>query len=288
MTERLSVGLVTADGGGSIGLADAARRHPGLSIRSLDADEPASDAVAALIVDAPIARRGDILARAARSWQVPILVESPVASDLERADSLRTQGTQVVSANPLRYALHTRALVDALARDADPLETFFAAWRFRANAMPEHALPQLADFIAALRPHGEVERITALERQDPGVLLVTLRYAIGTLGTLELGTHLPSTFPSASELFIECFSTERAYHCTPENQSVLALTQSHAAHNWQPNPADTIVAAFTAWLVDGPRPVGNVASDLAALELTARIRAAAHPNPVDGQPAQAR
>ena len=53
------------------------------------------------------------------------------------------------------------------------------------------------------------------------------------------------------------------------------LDCAHALHDWQPDPADAIVAAFAAWLRGGPRPHGSIRADLAALALCEQILQAA-------------
>jgi hypothetical protein len=107
-------------------------------------------------------------------------------------------------------------------------------------------------------------------------MLATLRYASGTLASLEIGAHLPDNFPGAAELVVECFSARRALHCTPGNQSVMVYADSHSSHDWQPCPADAIVTAFASWLDGGgPRPVGSLRDDETALRLVQRVRDAA-------------
>jgi hypothetical protein len=51
----------------------------------------------------------------------------------------------------------------------------------------------------------------------------------------------------------------------------------HAAdsRDWQPDPADAMLAAFGGWLRGGPRPPGRIRNDLRALALAQRIREAA-------------
>ena len=133
-----------------------------------------------------------------------------------------------------------------------------------------HAL----DFVQALQP-GEIEHVGSLQRDNPSLMLASLRYRSGTLVSLELGSHLPAEFPSDEELVVECFSNERAYHCTPGNQSVFLVGARSRQVDWQPDVADRIVAAFAEWLNGGPRPPGSGRYDLVALELAERITHAA-------------
>src|SRR4030081_770659 len=97
---------------------------------------------------------------------------------------------------------------------------------------------------------------------EASVTTVTLRYASDVLGSIEVGAHLPQTFPSASELVIECFCQASAYACLPGNPAVQRYGQQHDAYAWQPDPADAIVAAFAEWIAGGSRPPGTIANDL--------------------------
>ena len=275
MHDQLVIGVIEADQPTEPGLAQAAKRQPGLTLKTLAVDDSASDAVAALIVDVPVQNRADVLQRLTPRWRVPILFESPVGLDLESARAVvlacRDEDA-MVSANPLRYALHTRRLLDEVARADDPLHTFFAAWRFRAQSNAEHALAQLLDYLQALLPRADQPvRISAMQHLDPSVLTVTFRYAADVLGSIELGSHLPASFPSGSELIVECFSEASAFTCMPGKQSVQLYGDTHAAYDWRPEPADTIIAAFAAWLRGGPRPTGSLSNDVTALRLADRI-----------------
>jgi hypothetical protein len=256
----LSIGLIQVDGDVNVGLCAGARRHPGISVQPLALDREPPENVDAFIVEAPVTNRTDIVNRF--SSVTPILTESPVTSDIE----------QIVSVNPLRYALHTRRLLEEVRHHEKLLETIFIAYRFRrASAQLVHAL----DFVQALQP-GEIEHVASLQRDNPSLMLASLRYSSGTLVSLEVGSHLPSEFPSAEELVVECFSKERAYHCSPGNQSVSSVGARTRHVEWQPDVADGIVAAFAEWLHGGSRPPGSRRDDLVALELAERIRNAVH------------
>src|SRR5579859_861225 len=142
MHDPLVIGVIEADQPTEPGLVQAARRQPGLTLQTLAVDDSPSGAVAALIVDVPVQRRAEVLQRLIPRWRVPILAESPVGLNLESARAVALvcrDEDAVVSANPLRYALHTRRLLEEVARAGDPLHTFFAAWRFRAQSNAEHA-----------------------------------------------------------------------------------------------------------------------------------------------------
>jgi hypothetical protein len=269
MDTPLVIGVIEGDVPTALGLARAAARHPDLAVRALALDPPFSDSesLAGVIVDVPLGQRAELLARAAARWSVPMLIEAPAASDLARDD--------IVVANPLRYALHTRRLLEELAQASDPPETFFAAWRFRAPTTADHALPQLLDLLQAFSPDpDQLGRVSAMQRSDPSVLTVTLRYASDLLGSIEVGSHLPESFPSESELVVECFGHTTAYSCVPGAQAVQFYGRSHGAVDWQPDPADAMVAAFAAWLNGGPRPPGGIADDLKIRRLVDRIRQA--------------
>jgi hypothetical protein len=71
------------------------------------------------------------------------------------------------------------------------------------------------------------------------------------------------------------FFEERAYHCTPGNQSVNLIGARASNVDWQPDVADSIVDAFVAWVNGGSRPPGSGRDDLLALALAERIRRAA-------------
>jgi hypothetical protein len=247
------------DGGVGIGLGAAARRHPGISVQSLSGDQEPPKDVDAFIVDAPVAKRTEVVERF--SSVAPILTESPIAADVDR----------VVSVNPLRYALHTRRLIEEVRHNEALLETIFIAYRFRRASAP---LVHVLDFVQALQP-GDIAHVAALQRDNPSLVLANLRYSSGTLVSLELGNHLPAEFPSDEELVVECFSNERAYHCTPSNQSISSLGGRTTHVDWQPEVADGIVAAFAEWLNGGSRPPGSGGDDLVALGLAERITNAA-------------
>jgi pimeloyl-ACP methyl ester carboxylesterase len=271
--DSLVIGVIEGEVATGLGLARAAARSPGLSVRVLTVDEPYSDAVAGLIVDASLGQRAQLLARVAGRWPVPILIESPVAGDVEHACSVQhlAEDEAIVAANPLHYALHTRRLLEELAGANDPLQTFLAAWRFRAPSTAEHALPQLLDYVGALCMD-QPGRLSAMQRRlGPAIVTVTLRYASDVLGSIEVGGHLPESFPSESELVVECFCHASAYSCVPGNQAVQLYGGGHAAHEWQPEPADAIVARFAGWLRGGARPPGGIANDLTTLRLVDRV-----------------
>jgi len=260
------LGLVASERAADQPLARAAAGQRTLPVRQISRDTPVADDVAGLVVAAPLDERAALLAHLARTWRVPLLVEAPVAAAAAQAQPLLDLADvdRIVAANPLRYGLHTARLVQQVGHDDDPLHTVFAAWRFRAPAVPEHALPQLLDLLGALGP-GALWRISALERSEPAVLVATLRYASGVIGSLEVGSHLPDGFPLAAELVVECSCAERTYHCAPSAQAVSLYGPESTRTEWQPEPAEATVRAFIDWLLGGPRPVGHLRADLAAV-----------------------
>ncbi|MBV9171894.1 MAG: hypothetical protein JOZ81_17615 [Chloroflexi bacterium] len=247
------------------GLLARAARSAGLDL------EAPRDGMTGVIVDAPLDQRARVLAEVRHSWQVPALVEAPLAATAREARE-RLNARDLVPVNALRYGLHTRRLVEELRGADDVLETLFAAWRFRGGALIDEKLPLLLDYVRELCPQ-RIERISAMERVDPFVMTVTLRHAGGVIGSLEVGAHLAGSFPSPSELVIECFCRETVWHCLPGRQSVEVVGQN--ATEWQPDPFVAAVNAFAAWLEGGPRPPGDVQRDVAALELAEKIREAA-------------
>jgi hypothetical protein len=273
----LEVGIVGTDSSTGIGLGVAATRHPDLRTRTLTVEGAAdARAVDGLVVDVPLASRGKTLRRLARDCQMPILVEAPAADNVEDLRALADMAAgHIVSANPLRYAIHTRRLVEEIRGAHDPVETFFAAQRFRAQSIPPHALPRLLDYLLDICGE-DITRVAAVTRQDPSVQVVSLRYASGAIGSLEVGAHLPQGFPNQSELIVECFCRSHAFHCTPDSQAVsLYDAAGQRQVDWQPQPSDSIVNGFATWLLGGQRPEGAVARDLDAMSLAVVITDAA-------------
>lgn len=268
--ERLAIGVIVGEAPSELGLAGAAARQPGWSVRAMAVDD-ASDSVAALVVDVPLVERAAALERLlVRCPRLPILIEAPLVVDPASGALLVdvARDDRVVAANPLRYALHTRRLLEEVTRER--IQTFFAAWRFQSELSRDHALPQLLDYLGALcseRPR----RISAMQHPDQPIVIVTLRYPSDVLGSIEVGGHLPRGFPTASQLVVECFCETSAFVCEPGHQAVEVYGAEHGAHAWQPEPADAIVTAFAAWLRGGPHPPGSFADNVANLRLVDRV-----------------
>src|SRR5207248_1642787 len=114
------------------------------------------------------------------------LVETPAAKSLvDLRPIAEAAGERIVSANPVRYGLHSRRLLEELRASGDPLETFSAAWRFRGESLPAHSLPQLLDYLAEVSPP-DIERVSVLAREDPGIRVISVRYTSGVLGSVEI------------------------------------------------------------------------------------------------------
>jgi predicted dehydrogenase len=273
----LEIGIVGTDSATELGLGRAATRHSGLLARTLTVEDVAdARALDGLVVDVPLESRGKTLRGLVQSCRVPILAEAPAADNLEDLRALADMdAVRIVSANPLRYALHTRRLLEEMRVADDPVETFFAAQRCRGQWIPSHALSRLLDYLVAICP-SEITRVAAMAYQDPPILVVSLRYASGAIGSLEIGAHLPASFPNESELIVECFCRSHAFHCTPDSQAVRmydAATQRQL--DWQPEPSDSIVNRFAIWIQGGQRPEGDAARDLHAMTLAVAIMEAA-------------
>jgi predicted dehydrogenase len=203
-----------------------------------------------------------------------VLVEAPIAPTAQAAREIGELDA-VVAANPLRYGLHSRRLLEELHPVEDPLETFFAAWRVRAGSGTHTLLPLLLDYVREICPE-RVERVSAMGRVDLSVMTVTLRYASGVLGSLEVGEHLPREFPSEMELVVECFCRETILHCLPGRQAVEVAGRTSTRTDWQPDAYGGVVNAFAEWLNGGPRPHGSIQRDVEALRLADSILQAAH------------
>src|SRR5262249_8672352 len=99
------LGVIRGQSSSSLHLADVASREPGIIVRAATF----SDDVDAVIVDASIEERAELLRSARLRRPVPVLVESPIAADAQRAEQLASEfrdGADLVAVNPLRFALH--------------------------------------------------------------------------------------------------------------------------------------------------------------------------------------
>jgi hypothetical protein len=106
-----TLGVIELNGGGGLGLARAVERHPNLMVRPVRLGGARTDSMDALVVDAPLGLCSEVVARLVGEWPVPELIESPVAADAEQT-RLISKPDLLVSANPLRYALKTRELIE--------------------------------------------------------------------------------------------------------------------------------------------------------------------------------
>lgn len=268
----LTLGVVTLDGARGAGLAAAVEQHPGVVSRPVSVDEKPPDGFTGLVIDVPPADRQATVLRLAERWSVPFLVEAPVALTADGIDAVGRvrRASPVFSENRLRYHLPTRRLRERVAAAADPVEQLFAAWRFRPGGLDRGAVVQLIDYLGQVVGSG-VARVTAMRRDNPAAFLVSLRYENGAVGSIEVGEHLPSSLPWASELVIECFCRETVYHCEPGNQAITVDGRTRAAVDWSEPAFEQIASAFVDALVDGRAPERSLDEDRRALAISSAI-----------------
>jgi predicted dehydrogenase len=266
------VGILVVDGGGSVRLGAAAMQHPGIDARQLKPGDRDLDGLAGVVIDAPAQRRGDLVSALLRGCRVPVLVEAPAAHTAKAAGALAEMaGTdRVVTLNPLRHALPTRRLRDRMLEKQDPLETFFAAWRFSSGPTWRAALPQLLDYVATLS-RGRPLRVSVSMRRNPEVLLAILRYESGVVGSLEIGGHLPASVSTGPELLVECFCRESVHHCTPGSQAVRVDGVRPVSRDWLPDPAEHMMGVFADMLRGGDAPGRSLADDATVLKLAEQL-----------------
>ena len=272
MNHPLTLGVVTLNGARDTGLAAAVAQHPGVVSRPVTVDDTPAAGIAGLVIDVPSADRQAIVLRLAGRWRVPFLVEAPVALAADGIDAVaRTRrGSPLFSENRLLHHLPTRRLRERVAAAADPVEQLFAAWRFRPGALDRGAVVQLIDYLGQVTGSG-VARVTAMRRDNPAAFLVSLRYENDAVGSIEIGEHLPSSLPWASELVIECFCRETVYHCEPGNQAITADGRTRAAVDWSEPALEQVVSAFVDALIDGRAPERSLDEDRRALAVSSAI-----------------
>lgn len=268
----LTIGIVMPNGAGKSGLAAAVERHPAVISRPITLEDKAAADVMGLVIDAPLADRETIMLRLAGRWHVPFLVEAPAAVTADGIDAIRrAQGRHpVFSENRLHHHLPTRRLRERLAAAADPVEQLFAAWRFRQGAFDRGAFVQLSDYLRQL-VGSDVARVTTMRRDGPTAFLVSLRYENDAVGSVEIGEHLPPSFPSESELLIECFCRETVYHCEPYHQAISVDGRMRASVDWSEPAYESIAAAFVQTLMEGGEPARSADDDLKALALAETV-----------------
>jgi hypothetical protein len=272
---RITLGVVASQAHPERGLAAAAERHPMVSTRQVGPDERVPVDVAGVVIDVPLLLRSRVLERMAGRSSVPVLVEAPVTTRIARARTLaeHARDIPVFSMNPLRHWLPTRRFQEQIRDAADPVETIFAAWRFRRGSDWSHALPQLVDYLGGIvgKP---VARHTVVSRTNPTLHLITLRYTNDVVASLEIGHHLPETAAAPEELLIECFCRENVFHCEAWGQSLTVEGSSRGVHDWSPDPADQMLSSFLSAIRDGHPMVRSLADDLDALDLCDQVLAA--------------
>jgi hypothetical protein len=272
---RLTLGIVASQAHPERGLAAAAERHPAVNVRQVGPDERIPVDVAGVVIDVPLLLRSRVLERLAGRAGVPVLVEAPVTTRIARARTLagRVRDIPVFSLNPLPHWVPTRRFQEQVREASDPVETIFAAWRFRRGSDWSHALPQLVDYLGGIvgKP---VARHTVASRTNPTLHLITLRYTNDVVASLEVGHHLPESAVVPEELLVECFCRETVFHCDAWGQSLTVEGNERGVHDWSPDPADRMLASFLNAIRDGQPMERSLADDLDALDLCDRILAA--------------
>jgi len=273
---RLSLAVITDDPPADGGLAAAVERdHHVASHRvAIGGEFPAG--VDGVVVDVPLAKRAEALSMIGGRPDVPVLAEMPVAPSVQQGRALAEtlSGRPVVSLNPLAYHVPTKRLLDLIAGGIDPLETFFAVWRFHPADGWDQALARGVGFAGSLTRSVPI-RISALHRPSPSVLIALLRYENGVVGSFELGSHLPDAAPRFPELLIECFCHDSAYHCRAENQAITLEGDSRIHRDWAPDPAVAMLTAFLDVIRGDNGPHRGLEDDLKTLAVCEEMLAAA-------------
>jgi len=264
----LPLGIVTLGDTRTRGLAAAAERHPAVVPHRVRPEQPAAGDIAGLVVDVPATDRWKVLTTLVEHWHVPVLVDAPVAMTSAAVPALvgRRDAVPIFSENPLDHHLPTRRLRSEIAAKGDPLQQFFAAWRFRDGAWRDDAVIQLIDYLGHLT-NSRPTRVTTMRRASPRVLLVSLRYADDVVGTVEVGAHLPTSLPQSSELLIECFCRDSVYHCASGNQAITVDGRQRISVDWSADPAAHMVSAFVEAVTHGQAPARSVDADLQTLRI---------------------
>ena len=284
---RLNLAVVADDPPVASGLAVSTERDTRVSAYRVATGRELPSDVDGVIVDVPLAKRYDALSSIAERTNAPILTEMPVgpSAELCRALGERLSGHRVVSLNPLAYHTPTKRLLEHVSNGADPLETYFAVWRFHPLDRWDHGLAQLVGFADSLTRSAPI-RISALRRSTPAILVALLRYENGVVGSVEIGAHLPEASAQVPELLIECFCRDSAYQCHADNQAITLEAKSRAYHTWAPDPSAAMLSTFLDMLHGDQMPQRGIADDLRTLAICEEILAAATDRtvrqPVDG------
>ncbi len=272
----LRLAVLTDVSAGDHGLAAAIEREPRVVARHVTLGSELPPNVDGVVVDVPLAKRFHALSSLSGRMDLPILTETPFAPNLALGHTLAEQlsGHRVASLNPLAHHVSTMRLLEQVAEAADPLETFFAARRFRSLDRSDQHLAQIVGFANALTRSFPI-RLSALRRSSPDVLIALLRYEGDVVGSLEIGGHLPNQGPRFSELLIECFCHASAYQCRAENQTITLEADSRTYLDWAETPAAAMLSTFIALIQDDRMPRRGVEDDLRTLAICAEISVAA-------------
>jgi hypothetical protein len=270
--ERVSLGVVTPEPSRAQGLAAAAGRNPDVVVTPLSLDDQPADGLVGIVLDAPLTQRGAAIEQLARRWHLPLLVNMPFAATVRQAEQLRASvdDLPLFSLNPLQFHVPLKRMSDSIAGGTDPLETFFAVWRFKSRGEWESGILQLIDHLSSISP-SPLARVSTMRRTSPDVLLSMMRYENDVVGSIEIGAHLPESVTGNSELLVECFCHESVYHCYSDQQAITVDGGRPAHRDWSLDPSDLMIAAFVEAIRHGQRPWRSLDDDLSALSLASRI-----------------
>lgn len=273
--EQLRVGLVQAAPDRRTALSVAVLDHPGLIVEQITVEQDLDD-LDAVVVDAAIDERADMVAALAGHWAGPLLLEMPIAQSNDEAKSLlnRLDSNQVFSLNPLHAHLPTQRLFEQVRQGDDPLQTIFACWRFRSLTSLRHQTLQLLDYLQSVLG-SPVTHISALQRSDPPVTLAILRSADGVVCSVEIGSHLPAKVTTSTDLLIECYRRESVLDCRPDQQAVSVDGIVPDQWDWSPPAAARMVRTFFDAIHGQHAPPRDPRQDLEVLTLLESIESAA-------------
>lgn len=244
----------------------------------------------AVCIVGPSAARPALVA-AALDAGLHVCCPLPVASDLSTLDSLILRATDagavVYAPNPLRHRLPLRTLHERRKGVGPPISLFAAHRTTRAHPgdlFADLALP-LID-LALWLVEAEVERVQVMaERLFTGTnagpegadtALVMLRFANGTVATLEAARSLPDPFPQGEDLTVELLGRDAVLRATPTNQAITVTGATRTAReDWLPSPAVGIAQTFVETIRAGAAPPQSLLDARWTLPVLERVRLAA-------------
>jgi hypothetical protein len=273
---RLRLAVITDDPPADRGLTAAVERDHRVAAHRVAIGSDLPSDIDGVVVDVPLVKRSEALSLIAGRPDVPILSEMPVAPSVQQGHLLaeKLSGRRIASLNPLAFHVPTKRLLDLIVDGVDPLETFFAVWRFRPADGRDQALAQVVGFAGSLCRSAPI-RISALQHPSASVLIALLRYENGVVGSLELGSHLPDAVTRFPELLIECFCHDSAYQCRAENQAITLEADSRSHRDWAPDPAVAMLAAFLDVIQGDQVPPRGPEDDLKTLAVCEEMLVAA-------------